>query len=162
VKILLDPTPTQTRREFCASACRGASLLATGLLTACGGGGSPTSPSGGGAPQLSSVSGTVSGRTVSVSIDGSAALASVGSAAILQTSLGTFLVARTSQESFSVLTAICTHQGCTVTGFSGSQFVCPCHGSQYTTSGAVANGPATRPLQSFPTQFSGGTMTFQA
>lgn len=156
MRLDLSPLPVHTRREFCAYACRGASLLAAGVVTACGG--SPTSPSN--ATPLSAVSGTVNGRTVSVSIDGAAALASVGSAAILQTSLGTFLVARTGQDTFSVLTATCTHEACTVTGFSGSQFVCPCHGSQFTTTGAVVNGPATRSLQSFAAQFSGGVLTF--
>ena len=154
----LTPIPTHTRREFCAYACRGASLLAAGVLSACGG--SPTSPSN--ATPLSTVSGTVSGRAVSVSIDSAGALASAGSAAILQTSLGTFLVARTAQDTFSVLSAICTHEGCTITGFSGNQFVCPCHGSQFTTSGGVVNGPATRSLSSFAAQFTGGVLTFTA
>ena len=158
MKRSLTPIPSPTRREFCAYACRGASLLAAGVFTACGG--SPTSPSN--ATPLSTVSGSVSGRTVSVSIDPAGALASVGSAAILQTSLGTFLVAHTAQDSFSVLSAICTHESCTITGFSGSQFVCPCHGSQFTTSGGVANGPATRSLPSFASQFSGGVLTFTA
>jgi len=158
MKRSLTPIPSPTRREFCAYACRGASLLAAGVFTACGG--SPTSPSN--ATPLSTVSGSVSGRTVSVSIDPAGALASVGSAAILQTSLGTFLVAHTAQDTFSVLSAICTHESCTITGFSGSQFVCPCHGSQFTTSGGVANGPATRSLPSFASQFSGGVLTFTA
>jgi Rieske Fe-S protein len=38
--------------------------------------------------------------------------------------------------------------------------VCPCHGSQYTTSGSVANGPATRPLQSFQTTFTNDVLSF--
>ena len=158
MKLSLTPIPTPTRREFCAYACRGASLLAAGAFTACGG--SLTSPSS--ATPLSAVSGTVSGRTVSVTIDPAGALASVGSAAILQTSLGTFLVARTAQDTFSVLSATCTHEACTITGYSGSQFVCPCHGSQFTASGGVANGPATRSLPSFPAQFAGGVLTFTA
>ena len=158
MKLSLTPIPTPTRREFCAYACRGASLLAAGVFTACGG--SPTSPSD--ATPLSTVSGSVSGRTVSVTIDPAGALASVGSAAILQTSIGTFLVAHTAQDSFNVLSAACTHQACTVTGYSGSQFVCPCHGSRFTTSGTVANGPATRPLSSFASQFAGGVLTFTA
>jgi nitrite reductase/ring-hydroxylating ferredoxin subunit len=158
VKVSLHQTPTHTRREFCASACRGASLLAAGVLWGCGG--NPNSPSGG--TPLSTVSGSVSGRAVSVSIDSASPLAASGSAAMLQSSLGTFLIARTGQETFNVLTAVCTHEACTITGFSGSQFVCPCHGSEFTTSGAVARGPAARSLQSFPSQFANGVLTFTA
>jgi cytochrome b6-f complex iron-sulfur subunit len=106
------------------------------------------------------VAGTVTGRTIAVTVDGSSPLDATGSAALTQTSLGAFLLARTGQDSFSALTAICTHQGCTVTGFSNNRFVCPCHGSQYTTGGTVANGPATRALQSFATQFANGVLTF--
>jgi cytochrome b6-f complex iron-sulfur subunit len=107
-----------------------------------------------------SVSASVSGRTVSVPIDSSSPLATVGSAAITQTSLGQFLVARTGQDSFTALTATCTHEGCTVSGFASSRFVCLCHGSQFTTSGTVAQGPATRSLQSYATQFASTVLTF--
>lgn len=158
------PTPIEqphspTRREFCTQACQAASLLAVGAVAAaCGG--SPTSPSSSSAPPLGSASATTAGRVVSVNIDSAPVLAGVGSAAIVQTSLGTFLVARTAQDSFTALTATCTHEAYTITGFDSSRFVCPCHGSQFTTSGAVAKGPAARALQQYPTQFANGVLTF--
>jgi cytochrome b6-f complex iron-sulfur subunit len=144
-----------TRREFCAQA---ASLLAAGALAGCGGG-TPTSPSDN-VPSLTSVSASVSGRTVSITIDSASALSSVGSAATTRTSLGTFLVAHTAQDSFTVLTATCTHEVCGITGFSNSRYVCPCHGSQFTTSGSVVMGPASRALQQYSSQFSNGVLTF--
>ena len=49
----------------------------------------------------------------------------------MRSSGGTFLVARTAQESFSALTTICTHQTCTISGFDNTNFVCPCHGSRF-------------------------------
>ena len=147
-----------TRREFCTQACQAASLLAVGAVAAaCGG--SPTSPSGS-APQLGSAAATTAGRVVSVNIDSAPVLGAVGSAAIVPTSLGTFLVARTAQDSFTALTATCTHEVCTITGFESSRFVCPCHGSQFTTSGTVAQGPAARALQHYATQFANGVLTF--
>jgi Rieske Fe-S protein len=43
--------------------------------------------------------------------------------------------------------ATCTHQGCTVADVKGGRISCPCHGSQFdAASGAVVNGPATKPL----------------
>jgi cytochrome b6-f complex iron-sulfur subunit len=150
--ILSESTPT--RREFCTKACRAVSVLATAGLAACGVG--PTAPT---LEELSSVDGSVSGRTISVTIAGSS-LASVGAAALVMSSLGPFLVAQPSQDAFVALTAICTHQGCTVTGFSGDQFVCPCHGSRFTTNGTVAAGPAASSLQQYPTHFDGAVLTF--
>jgi cytochrome b6-f complex iron-sulfur subunit len=46
--------------------------------------------------------------------------------------------------------------------FNGQLYVCPCHGSKYTTAGAVANGPANRALTTFPSTLSGDTLTFNA
>jgi cytochrome b6-f complex iron-sulfur subunit len=76
--------------------------------------------------------------------------------------VSSFLVFRASQSSFNVLTAVCTHEGCTVELFNGQLFVCPCHNSKYTTSGAVANGPAARALTTFPSTFAGDVLTFTA
>ena len=155
---VVQPQP-HTRREFCAHVCQAASMLALGTVAACGG--SSTSPSTS-APPLASVTASVTGRIVSITVDAASALAAVGSAASVQTSLGTFLVAHTAPNSFTALTATCTHEGCTITGFTGSQFACPCHGSQFTTSGAVAQGPASRALQQFPTTFTNNVLTFSA
>jgi Rieske Fe-S protein len=133
------------------------------LLPACGGGGdsnpmSPTPPASGQA--LPVLNGSVAGRTVSVSVSG--ALAAAGSAALVMAPVapGNFLVFRNSQTSFSVLTAICTHEGCTVDGFNGQLFVCPCHNSKYTTAGVVANGPANRALQPYASSLAGDTLSF--
>lgn len=156
-----DPPSTSSRRQFCAHACHAVSLVAVGaLMPACSGDGDTNGPDpvpDGNSP-LPLLSGTASGNTVSVPADG--ALAAVGSAALVSSSLGSFLVARTAQTSFSVLTAVCTHEGCTVDLFNGALFVCPCHNSKYTTAGAVANGPATQALRSFPSTLTGSTLTF--
>lgn len=156
----LDVIPHPTRREFCACCSKAAGLLALGAsAAACGG--SPTGPSSN-AQALSSVSATVSGRTVSVAVGAGSPLAATGSMAMTQTSLGTFLLARTGTTSATVLTATCTHEGCTINEMSGSSFVCPCHGSTFTTSGAVVKGPASRSLQQFTAQVNGDTLTFTA
>jgi len=148
-----------TRRAFCSMACQAAGLIAAGtLIEACGG--NPNSP--GNVPQLSTVNASVSGRVVSVTIPSSGALASVGTAALVNSSIGEFLVARTGDSAFTVLTATCTHESRTVTGFEGSQYVCAFHGSRFTTSGTVVNGPANSNLRSFASTFANGTLTFTA
>src|SRR5438128_1517985 len=146
-----------SRRTFCVHTCQAASCLALGtLVEACGGGGG-SSPSN--VPQLSTVSGSVSGSTVVVQIDSASPLATVGGAAQVRSSGGVFLVARTAQETFTALTSVCTHQTCEVSGFDGSAFVCPCHGSRFNTSGRVLMGPASAPLRTFATQFANSVLT---
>jgi cytochrome b6-f complex iron-sulfur subunit len=153
-----DPADGVSRRTFCAQACRVASCLALGSLAqACGGGGGGSSPSN--VPQLAAVNGSVSGNAVVVQIDSASPLAAVGGAAQVRSSGGAFLVARTGQETFTALTSTCTHEACTITGFDSSNFVCPCHGSRFTTAGRVVNGPASAPLRTFATQFANNVLS---
>jgi cytochrome b6-f complex iron-sulfur subunit len=154
----------QSRREFCVAACHAATAVALGsILQSCGGGGNPAGPSGGGgspAPPLTVINVTPAGGAATLTVDGASPLAAVGSAAMVRAgSSGDLLVARTAQDIFSALTATCTHEACTINGFRSPNFVCPCHGSQFSTSGQVINGPATRGLRTYPTQFSGNTLT---
>jgi Rieske Fe-S protein len=46
------------------------------------------------------------------------------------------------------MTITCPHQGCDVEP-SGKDLVCPCHGSQFDSNGAVLQGPANAPLVHF-------------
>ena len=150
----------QTRRDFCVQACRAVSLVT--VATALQGCGSPTSPSDVSASPLPTINGSVASGTVTVTVDAASPLASVGSAALVQVPAANppaFLVTRTSQDAFTALTAICTHEGCTVDRFASPVFVCPCHGSQYSTSGTVVMGPASRALRQFTTRFTNNVLT---
>ena len=152
----MSDTTEISRRNFCLHACQTASCLAIGsILEACGGGGG-SSPSN--VPQLSIINGNVSGNTVVVQIDSTSPLAAVGGAAMVRSSGGSFLVSRTAQETFAALTSTCTHETCTITGFDTTNYVCPCHGSKFTTAGRVVNGPANAPLRAFATQFSNNVL----
>lgn len=50
---------------------------------------------------------------------------------------------------FAAFSSSCTHACCTV-AFTGSQFRCPCHGSEFDTGGNVVRGPAREALASVP------------
>jgi cytochrome b6-f complex iron-sulfur subunit len=149
----------QTRRQFCQQACHAASLAALGvILPGCGG--SPTAPTGGGGvPSLPMLNSTISGNAFVLNIDASSPLNTVGNAALVQASGRQFLVARTGQGTFTALTAICTHEACTVSGYQNQTYVCPCHGSRYNTAGTVLSGPAPRSLTPYTTAFANDVLT---
>ena len=148
-----------SRREFCAHAI--SLVTVASLIEGCGSKGNPASGGGGGgsAPALPTVQGTGAGGTITVNNVSGTALANVGSAALVQAGSNSVLVTQTAQGSFSAFTSTCTHEQCTITGFQSGAFVCPCHGSQYNSSGAVQQGPATRALQRFNTQFTNNVLT---
>jgi hypothetical protein len=92
-------TRSQTRREFCATACRGASVAALAgglgaLLEGCGGG-NPTGPSANATP-LPVVTGDATSNAVTVSVAAGSTLAAAGAMALVQTAIGDLLVAHTS------------------------------------------------------------------
>jgi cytochrome b6-f complex iron-sulfur subunit len=146
----------QTRRTFCA---RAATLAVFGgaLGTILQGCSSPTSPSN--VPALPTVSGTRVSGGIALTIDASSPLSAVGNAALVQTSIGDFLVAHTAQSSFVALSAICTHQTCTITGFGNQNYVCPCHGSTFDVNGRALSGAASAALHQYSTQFASGVLT---
>ncbi len=129
------------------------------VLQGCGsGGGSPTGGGGSGSA-LPVVNATASGGIMVVTIDAASPLAAIGGAALVQSSLGSVLVTHTAQDTFVAVSSRCTHQACTITRFASATYICPCHGSQFSTSGRVVSGPATGQLASFPTQFSNSQLT---
>ncbi len=150
---VVDSASDPSRRLFCQAAALGA--LAA-LVEACGGS-NPAGSSGG--SSLPVLNGTVANGVVTLTIDTSSPLASVGAVAFVQAGNTGLLVARTGQSSFAALNATCTHQACQITAYSGSTYICPCHGSQFSTNGQVLSGPATRNLVAYTTQFSGNVLT---
>jgi cytochrome b6-f complex iron-sulfur subunit len=49
---------------------------------------------------------------------------------------------------FFALSAVCTHLGCITRWVEDEQSIaCPCHGSKFSRDGALAQGPAPRPLR---------------
>ena len=57
------------------------------------------------------------------------------------------VITQPSQGEFKCFTAVCTHQGCIVSGVAGGNINCACHGSAFSIAdGSVVTGPATQPL----------------
>jgi ubiquinol-cytochrome c reductase iron-sulfur subunit len=58
-------------------------------------------------------------------------------------------------DQWLVVIGICTHLGCIPIAYEGNYdgFFCPCHGSQYDTSGRIRQGPAPANLEVPPYRF---------
>jgi Rieske Fe-S protein len=81
-----------------------------------------------------------------------AALRAVDGARLITVDGKRLLIVRLAESTFVVLSAICTHSGCTVKySPTRGDVVCPCHGSSFATDGRVTHGPAALPLASFAT-----------
>src|SRR5262245_17598328 len=146
-----DTTVPISRRQFCGACMASCATLAT-LAAGCGGEGSPTSPGGGGASELSVLQGRFANARVQVTVAGTP-LGNVGGAARVESTAGLFLISRTSDAAFTVIDGVCTHEGCTVTGATSTEYVCPCHGSRYSRTGQVQQGPARANLRQYANTF---------
>jgi len=67
-------------------------------------------------------------------------------------------------DKWLIVIGICTHLGCIPTGNKPTEnrgdyggWFCPCHGSQYDTSGRIRQGPAPANLDVPPYEFAGAT-----
>ena len=68
---------------------------------------------------------------------------------------GAVYLRREDDGGFSGISAVCTHQGCTVSPRRGG-FKCPCHGSTFGARGRVTGGPAKLPLRLYRAKQKGG------
>ncbi|MFJ4820709.1 Rieske (2Fe-2S) protein [Streptomyces sp. NPDC088801] len=121
-------------------------LLATGatgaaaLVAACGGGGDDNGSASTSSPAGQDATSAAAGQVLA-NIDE----IPVGGGKIFKDE--EVVVTQPEQGQFKAFSAICTHQRCTVGSVSDGTINCPCHGSRFQIAdGAVAQGPATRPL----------------
>ena len=72
------------------------------------------------------------------------------------------IVARKNDGSFVAVSKNCTHQGQQLTyQAANDRFNCPLHGSNFSTSGAVVNGPASSPLKQYKTELNSAGTTLR-
>lgn len=93
--------------------------------------------------------------TVDLTSNDFAALATVGGYAYKDN----IIVFRTGENTYMALSKLCTHSQCTVTyNHASGNIPCPCHGSTFTTSGQVTNGPANTNLKSYTVKKEGNLL----
>lgn len=72
---------------------------------------------------------------------------------------GSIIIINTGQG-FLALSSVCTHSGCKVSyDHASGNLPCPCHGSVFSTAGAVLNGPAVSPLPTYDITQEGDILT---
>ncbi|GAB5519361.1 MAG: hypothetical protein RhofKO_16120 [Rhodothermales bacterium] len=145
-----------SRRTFVRKASASAVLLALGLnLSACDSsdpGTDEPEPTPGGDSGIS-----VSGDTITLDLTKSDA-AQVGNAGGFLITGGSIII-NLDGDTIRAFTSRCTHTGCAVNDFRNNEILCPCHGSKFSTSGAVVAGPAPSPLDEYTVNRSGDTVT---
>ena len=93
--------------------------------------------------------------TVDLTSPNNSSLASEGSSKVIDN----VLIINTG-DGFIALSSVCTHQGCQVTYDHGAENLpCPCHGSIFSTTGSVLNGPASSPLKKYDVTQEGDILT---
>jgi cytochrome b6-f complex iron-sulfur subunit len=141
---------------------RGAAVAAGSCLLAACGGADETEPSAqtpqestdtSAAPSESESTGGGGGGEVLASLDD----IPVGEAISAKAGDSPILLVRTSESEVIGLSAVCTHQQCTVAP-AGDALACPCHGSRYDLTGKVTQGPAPAPLKEFPVTVQDGSV----
>src|SRR5262245_9959821 len=129
---------------------------AMGCLGGCGGGG------GDGEGNVPTGDAAMCGADLCVTLSANPQLAGVGGIRIFTQGPGRkIFVMRTSATELQALSAICTHAGCTVDWDGSSQFNCACHGSQFSSAGAVVRGPAGAALRKFTTTLNADVLTIK-
>lgn len=59
------------------------------------------------------------------------------------------LLIKSEKDKYSALLMQCSHKGCELHS-EGSYLVCPCHGSEFDSTGRAISAPADKPLRSYP------------
>jgi nitrite reductase/ring-hydroxylating ferredoxin subunit len=77
---------------------------------------------------------------------------------------GTRIAVANVDGTFYAIDDTCTHMRCSLVGgdLEGTTVMCPCHGSEFDVrSGAVLQGPATEPVETYRTRTEGGRLEIE-
>jgi len=97
---------------------------------------------------------------VNLSIDLNSNLLSVGSSMVQNGVIIARLATGNTSSSFTAVQVACTHEGSSINyNAAGNNFVCPLHGSVFTSTGAVSVGPAVNSLKKYTVVVTGNSLT---
>jgi cytochrome b6-f complex iron-sulfur subunit len=118
---------------------------------------------GGSALPTATVSSCSNGQCIDLGDANNQDLTAAGGAMLIDAASDTIMVIRISDTQVLALSAICTHAGCSMDYLPSQRLLdCPCHGSQFSTDGAVTRGPAQRALRVYSATVSNNTITINA
>jgi cytochrome b6-f complex iron-sulfur subunit len=125
-------------------------------IASCGSGSKNDSPT----PSGSTPTGPAKGSGNVLTADLNTELTTVGSSKVSNGVILARVAAGNTAAAFTAVQVACTHEGTSI-GYSNAQgiFICPLHGSQFSKTGAVLQGPAATPLQQYTISIAATTLT---
>lgn len=95
-----------------------------------------------------------------VDIDLNSSLKNVGDQLVRNGVIVVRVAGGNTASSFTAVQVACTHEGTSI-NYNNSQgiFICPLHGSEFSKTGALIQGPATRSLKQYAVAINGSTLT---
>lgn len=153
--------PCQSRRMFLRTACAPAVLASLGIsLASCSDANIAGPDEDDDDPSPDEESGiAVSGNTIELDLTKSDTQTLMETGGFLLISQADTMAVNVGDSTIRAFTSICTHQQCTIDAFGSNVFQCPCHGSEFDTSGDVVNGPAEQALAEYSVSRSDNTVT---
>jgi len=139
------------RREFLGSLTGPVAAVCAVCMGACSKSGSSST---------NGTAGSSGAVAANFTVDLNSNLTTVGSSLVQGGVIIVRLSTGNTPSSFTAVQVACTHEGTGINFVSVSNnFICPNHGSTFTTAGVVTLGPATSSLKSYNIAISGNTMT---
>lgn len=137
-----------SRRSFFTKSAIGVAAVATvptflaTIVEGCKSNNNVTGPSSG--QGMSTINAKAQNGVITLNLDSSSPITNVGGVAFVSYQNGSILLDHPSDSVYNALSTVCPHQGCTVSSYDSSskQFICPCHGSEFSLTGNVTRGPA--------------------
>jgi cytochrome b6-f complex iron-sulfur subunit len=94
------------------------------------------------------------------SVDLNSALTAVGDSKVSNGIILVRIAAGNAVSSFTAVQVACTHEGTSINYNNGQGiFICPLHGSEFSKTGSLIQGPATTPLKQYAVTIAGNTLT---